>query len=169
MPQLQGIEKITEVLNDFLAEFELTATPSADFYYAWGDNQVGYALAVSEFADQCFQDYVRELCPQIHCDTFLLSFLHEVGHHHTIDDFSDEEYKVQQMRKRYINFRLNSNPITEERRIELYNEYFELEIEKVATLWAIDFILSNRDKVKVFWEKAAAAIAYFYEANDIDR
>lgn len=168
MPQLQGIEIITEVLNDFLAEFELTATPSADFYYAWEDNQIGYALAVSEFADTCYQNYVRELCPQLKCDTFLLSFLHEVGHHHTIDDFSDEEYKIQQMEKNYINLRLKSPTLTEQRKIELYNEYFELAIEKVATVWAINFIISNEDKVRKFWEKAVAAITYFYEINDIE-
>lgn len=168
MPQLQGIETITEVLNDFLAEFELTATPSADFYYSYGDSQIGYALAVTEFADTCYQNYVRELCPQLKCDTFLLSFLHELGHHHTIDDFDDNAYAVQEVKKIWINRKLASPTLTEERKIELYNEYFELDIEKVATVWAINFIASNEDKVRVFWKKAAAAIAHFYEINDIE-
>jgi hypothetical protein len=50
----------------------------------------------------------------------------------------------------------------------LYDEYFNLEVEREATALAIDYILANREKVNQFWNRVAAALAHFYEINDIE-
>ena len=60
---LIGIEGIVQVLDDFLEEFELKAVPSTDFYYQQDTNEIGFALAVSDFTSTQFQQYVCRLCP----------------------------------------------------------------------------------------------------------
>ena len=167
MPQLIGIEGLNEVLNEFLAEFDLTAEFDTDFYYAWEDHKVGYSLMVTDFASRTFQAFVQSLCPQIKCDTFLLSFMHEIGHHHTIDDFSDMEYSRELASKQRINNLLAADDLTILGKEMLFNEYFNLDIEKVATEWAIDYMINNQEKIRSFWDKFTDAIAHFYEINDI--
>ena len=162
-----GIEGIVKVLDDFLAEFELKAVPSADFYYQQDTNEIGFALVVSDFASTQFQQYVCRLCPELHADTFLLSFFHELGHHHTLDEIPDEVYRKNCNSKAFIS-RVLSDGVSEKKKKMLYDEYFNLEVEREATAWAIDYILANREKVNQFWNKVAAALAHFYEINDIE-
>ena len=92
-------------------------------------------------------------------DGFLISFLHELGHHYTLDELSEDEVNESLDTKRRIN-----NEYTDGR-IDLQEEYFNLPDEAVATNWAIEYIRNNKEKIDEFWSKLLNAIVQFYKAN----
>lgn len=164
---LKGIELIDMVLNDFVKDFGVTVRFGADFAYWYEKDEIEYSLIVPEDASIYFMDNFNRLAPDLKCDQFLASFLHEVGHvktMHLIDD-AEELYCQdckEQISKQFTDF------ITEEEDRALHQEYFDLPDEYEATMWAINYMRENVDKVAVFWEKVQAAIMKFYELNKIE-
>ena len=84
---------ISNILNDFLEPFECTAYADTDFAYYMQSNKISYALVITDKHEKTFMNFVTKLFPNIKADPFLWSFLHELGHHETADDFEDEEYE----------------------------------------------------------------------------
>ena len=83
---------ITDVLNDFLKPFDCVAYLGTDFCYHTATNSISIALFVTEEADRSFNDFIKTEFPEIDASLFIWSFLHELGHHETEDDFEDEDY-----------------------------------------------------------------------------
>ena len=76
----------------------------------------------------------------------MLSFLHEVGHIKTGDDFSMEEWSI------YEN---EVNELTEimrflsfEGRRPYLNQYFNLPQERAASTWAVKYANANPENIK---------------------
>lgn len=145
-------EPITKILNDFLAPFDCEARLGTDFAYYTDDNSITYSLVVSDENGKAFQKYVEKLFPDIHADLFLWSTLHELGHHETEDDFEDDEWED------YMTLTL----------LDISNEvYFELDIERAATVWAGEYIQSHAEEVAELWNKLQPAIKNFYTSINI--
>lgn len=163
-----GINEINEILNDFLKEFELTADIGEDFGYYYNEDRIEYALIVPSGIADYFMVNFNRLAPDIHCDPFLASFLHEVGHAQTghLLEVEEEEYcwKI----KEKMNQEFVCTKMTEERNRELHMEYFNLPDEYEATMWAIDFMREHSDKIANLWNKLHYAIINFYLNNGVD-
>ena len=143
---------ITDVLNDFLKPFDCVAYLGTDFCYHTATNSISIALFVTEEADRSFNDFIKTEFPKIDASLFIWSFLHELGHHETEDDFEDEEFD-EYMR------RTSSKDITNE-------EYYHLPIEYAATRWAGDYIQSHADEIARLNQDVTAAMYKFLEAVD---
>ena len=95
-----------------------------------------------------FLNFVEKLFPEIKADIFLWSFLHEVGHHETIDDFDDLEHQVY-------------HHIVQ--RVEISDEYYyNLPIEKAATEWAGEFMKNNVSEVQRLWNNIQPVLKRLY-------
>ena len=138
---------ITDILNKFLAPFECVAYLGTDFCYMTTTNSIEYTFVIGEEDDSEFQKYCNSLFPEIKADTFLWSFLHELGHHETEDDFEEEEWYEYQRR---ISSGINND------------EYFRLPIENAATTWAGEYILTHKAEIAEFWNELSSAIKTFY-------
>lgn len=150
---------IDKVLNDFLEPFEATAEMGDTFCYCFGSSTINYTL-VEEPEEKYFLNHVFSLAPDLKgYNGFLISFLHELGHHYTLDELSEDEVNESLDTKRRIN-----NEYTDGR-IDLQEEYFNLPDEVVATNWAIEYIRNNRKKIDEFWSKLLNVIIQFYKAN----
>ena len=150
---------IDKVLNDFLEPFEATAEMGDTFCYCLGSSTINYTL-IEEPEEKYFLNHVFSLAPDLKgYNGFLISFLHELGHHYTLDELSEEEVNESLDTKRRIN-----NEYTDGR-IDLQEEYFNLPDEAVATNWAIEYIRNNRKKIDEFWSKLLNVIIQFYESN----
>lgn len=163
---LKGIELIDMVLNDFLKEFGVTARFGFDFAYWYEEDEIEYSLIVPEEASIYFMNNFNRLAPHLECDQFLASFLHEVGHTQTLHLLDHTELLYcrdckEQISRQFTDF------ITEEEDKALHQQYFDLPDEYEATMWAIDYMTKNPEKVAVFWEKAQAAITMFYKLNKV--
>ena len=90
--ELLGIDKINAVLNKFLEPFEAYADLGEEFSYWYTDSRIEYNLVVIEASTDYFMQNFNRMAPDLNCDPFLASFLHELGHHETLD-FIDDDYK----------------------------------------------------------------------------
>lgn len=150
------ISKITRILNRFLNEqdFDCDCYFGPDFSYYPAVSQICYALTVSQRADAAFKAFVAKNFPNIHADIFLWSFLHELGHHETEDDFSNAEH-IEYMR--------------DLKRVTTDEEYFNLPIEFAATAWAAHYMETHAEIIEKLWKEVREAISHFYELFDTDK
>lgn len=163
---LKGVKLLDNILNEFLEEFDAEAGIGPDFAYYYASSYIQYTLAVSDKASTYFMNHVHSLAPDIKCDVFLISFLHELGHHETCDELSDEDEIFSRDTKETINLTLKmGDPVVEE---AAHSLYFNLPDEAAATAWAIQYIRDNSEKVAALWERVQAAIMLIYELNDVE-
>jgi hypothetical protein len=163
---LRGIELIDAVLNDFAKNFGVTVRFGADFAYWYEKDEIEYSLIMPEDASIYFMDNFNRLAPDLKCDQFLASFLHEIGHVETFHLLSDIEECFCRDSKDRIS-RQFTDFITEEEDRALHQEYFDLPDEYEATMWAINYMRENTEKVTLFSNKLQAAIMKFYELNGV--
>lgn len=158
--KLQGVENIENILNKFLEPFECTAKLGSDFSYWYSESLICFALAVAESNDIDFRDFCKELQPELHCDIFLLSFIHELGHHETLDEWNDEEYLDMKIQKEQINKMKVSQK-------EKNFMYFNIPDERRATEWGLQYIMEHQTEIMLLWNELQQAILQFYRLNDI--
>lgn len=118
------MKALEKMLNSIAHEFECDAVIGNEFAYYYEENLV----VVDPFdTNERFLELARENGLNEKVSSFVISFFHELGHNETID--SVEEYEG------------DKNALTME-------EYFYLEEEYEATMWAIDFCNNNMELVE---------------------
>lgn len=154
---LKGVKRISRIINEFLKPFECTARMGTDFCYLYHKNLIFYSIVWMNNGAEDFLNSVLRLEPEIEADIFLWSLLHEVGHHETYDEISDEENDYCDDTKKKI----------EEG--ELPNElYYDMIDERLATEWAVEYANTHKEELKAFWEKLQPAIMDFYKLNKVE-
>ena len=152
--QMQALNNITDILNNFLEPFECYAVPASDFAYYIASNRITYALAVSDKHEKTFMNFVHDLFPDIKADVFLWGFLHELGHHETEDDFEDDDWKFyySKLRQKFDND----------------YDYYNLPIERAATEWAGRYMINHTKEIKSLWNKLVPAIKNFCKMMEVE-
>ena len=154
---LKGINEINNILNDFLEEFDCTADVAEDFEYLYAESLIHYSFVISEKGEKEFIESVNRHNPIVNCDTFLWSLLHELGHHETIDDLSDNEYADSQIMKDFVEFGIVPTDI-----------YYYCPDEVAATAWAVQYANSHIDLLQDLWNRLQPAIMNFYKINNVE-
>ena len=162
---IKGIHILDNILNEFLENFQTSASIGPEFCYWTNTEKIEYSLVVTDVADEEFKNFTQTLVPEVKCDIFLLSLFHELGHHMTIDNWSDEEGKTFVSLKRKIDYDYAHN--TRDKK-EILNEYFNIPDEKAATLWGLQYIKSHAKEISALWERIHAAIMLIYELNEME-
>lgn len=150
-------DNITKVINKFLEPFELKSAAGTDFAYYYTDNIVEYTLVVSARMDRMFREFAETLGLIHKVDVFLLSLLHEVGHHETYDELDDADITY----SADIKATLTTNDCDVE-------TYFNLPDEYAATEWAVNYINTHTAEVASLWQELQPAILQFYIDNNIE-
>ena len=94
-------------------------------------------------------------------DYFLFAILHEIGHHYTLYDLSQEELDDEAIYRQILG-------LSDKSAEELNLLYFNLPAELLATKWAIDFIDENMEWCKKTQKKIYEAMRHFVKANRWD-
>ena len=128
-----------------------------DFSYFYIDSSIEYTFVVSERMNRLFMEYAKSIGLKTKIDIFLLSFLHELGHHETLDEIDDDDEEYSRLIKENLNSDNDDN----------CKIYFALPNEKMATEWAINYINNNTDAIKNLWDQLQPAIMKFYAVNNI--
>lgn len=168
MVELKGLDKIEIILNSFLQKYECVAKFNTDFAYYPASNIITYTFCCSEISDMLFTEVINRLCPEIHCDIFLWSFLHELGHHETIDDLEDDEITYCFNEKRRIE-QEQENCENVKQKIDIARQYYILPDELAATQWAVNYMRTHIAEMRTLWEEELKpAIINFYEINQVE-
>jgi hypothetical protein len=145
---------IDKTLNEFLAPFECHALLGKEFSYNDSDNTIAYAVAVETTSNQEFLESVYNFHkPQVKCDVFLWSLLHEIGHHNTLYYFEDWELD------KYIALRSKI-----EKGVVPTEAYYRCDVEWDATEWAVKYANTHQNELKKQWEKIQNSLMTFYKS-----
>lgn len=162
--KIKGLRKLNNVITKQLAPFGIHKAVCGDDFSYWCESEdVHYKLTVTT-EDKWFMEFIAETFGYKTDFPFVLSLLHEVGHHFTIDDVDDEEYC--QDEKERISEEMYF--ASEERKKELEWEYFNLPDEIVATEWAVEYALEHTEELAEMWAEILEALQNFYEINKIE-
>lgn len=136
------LDKLQVIINDFVAQFDLTARLGTDFGYYWYDDIVEYAVIVNKRFDTLFTKFLTERY-DIKAPLFIWSLLHEIGHAETGDFFNEDTCAVFSEFKRSLDASNDADVM----------EYYNCPDELCATNWAYLYIRDNYSKVKTLWKE----------------
>lgn len=141
--------KKLKVLNDFIKTINKdykVLHDKKEFTSDWENGKVWVCFNENKEDDQLFMNYIKNKY-QIEIDTFLMSFLHEIGHLETEDDELSDNRAIDLF---MLEVAYDNGAITKE---EYFNRYFEIECESLATEWGVNFYKSHKEQCKELIKK----------------
>ncbi len=160
MIELKGIEKVEKIINNFTAQFGVTAMFDTEFEAFCDEKKVGYTLiGTSESNGNFIEDAVKRY-PEVNADIFLWALMHEIGHCLT-------DYQWTEAEKEY--FWMQKDAISEsEVDWEYMNTWYHaIPDEFAATQWAGEFMRNHPKKMARFWKKLQKALMDMYNENGL--
>lgn len=164
--KLTGIKKlnkgITALVREYICE---DITCKFNTIFCISDDKLYFSLFDDEYTNNLWREWLKREYKKDYnknFSTFVLSFLHEIGHYYTIEDFDDDyDTIVAQKQGLAIDYDTDSD----QEIVEKNFTYWELPIEKAATDWAIDFYNKHFEEMQIFLKKCLQVISEFYAEN----
>ena len=145
------IEDLTAKVNEFLAPFGCEAEFSDEFEYLVDTTIIHYTIFIPNSSIRAFSSFVKEEFNCITDNPFILPLLHEVGHFYTLNSFSDDEIEDYSLQVEKIEEEIKQNKVSSIDGDKYRFMYYHLEIEKVATTWAVDYYKNNKKRCDDFY------------------
>ena len=136
--------KKLKILNDFIKTINKdykVLHDKKEFTSDYENGKVWVCFNENKEDDTLFMDYITSKY-NIKIDTFLISFLHEIGHLETETDLLSDNRAIDLFTLEVL---FDNNKIDKK---EYFNRYFEIECESLATEWAIDYYLTHQEQCK---------------------
>jgi len=162
--ELIYLDELKKVVADFVEQFGCKSEMNTDFAYYPNEQIITWSIFMTEKSDRYFQKYVNKAFPDIEADSFLWSLLHEIGHHMTYNEWTEEKLDLLKATKADAELKAKK-PETEKLG---YYLYFTAEDEWHATTWAAEYMRENSEEVKNFWLKFVEVYNNFLLINKID-
>lgn len=166
------VDEFTSYLSEWcaangLGDVEIILGTDWAYYQYTNEVEIPLIETDDDIVRQYFWDSVLAagLRQDIPFPYFAISFLHEVGHSHTLEFYTKEELQESRIKAAAINTSLRGmDPHTKEAE-ELHKKYFDLLIEKDATRWAVEFA---NDYPNIVWSLNYICEEFFkkIEADD---
>lgn len=86
-----------------------------------------------------------------------MSILHELGHHYTVDLFSDEEWCLQ----------ATEECLGDLTGTERCQAYYNLPIEKIATNWAVEVYNTNSEAMRAWNHRLFCAVRHYEKRHHV--
>lgn len=164
--RLKGLRKLNHQFTKFVKtiEPELSAEMGIEFDYVFTKNLVHYSLAIPQSQNDLWEEFLKDTFNfDLGENVFLLSLLHEIGHHETMEDLT-EFWDIDSLEKEVIQYKVNNNLEGK----KPYFDYFNLPLEYAATEWAINYYNSNKQKLDKAFSILINNIRHFYKRNNIE-
>ena len=165
MVKVKGIRKLNKAIGTQLKPFGIIGAELSNTYaYIRGEDRVTYKLTEGTIEDKWFIEFIKERFNYIARYPFIMSLLHEVGHHKTDDDITDNVYVFCEKEKKRIN-KAMTRAKTLKTCKKLEYQYFNLPDEIMATAWAVEYAKKHPQEIENMWNKSREALIKFYEQN----
>jgi hypothetical protein len=165
----KGIRKLNNAVSAILAPFGISKARYDDengYTYYPTNHKVTFKILEEYVGDDLFIEFVKDTFDFTIPNSFIISLLHEVGHHYTLDTIDEETLNFCYDEKQRISEELNTAETYEDIKA-LFYQYFMLPDELEATTWAVDYAEAHPRKIKIMWNKVRETIFEFCENNDI--
>lgn len=134
--------KKIKILNNFIKTINKNYRVFKDkreFTSDWEEGKVWVCFTPNEEDDKLFMDYIKNKY-KIEIDTFLMSFLHEIGHLETETGLLSDTRAIELFTLELL---FDNSEITKE---EYFKRYFEIECETLATEWGVNYYLTHQEQ-----------------------
>ena len=166
MTKVKGTKVLNKVITNQLADFGIKkAVCTGDYSYLYDKEIVTYKLTEGTVEDKWFTEFIEERFGYEVRYPFIMSLLHEVGHHKANENIVDDVYDFCIAEKERISDEMINADAEYSKVLEW--QYFNLPDEIMATAWAVNYAREHPKKVKKMWKKAQKALMDFYEKNGI--
>jgi len=166
MAKVKGKAKLNKAIGKELAPFGIKgAKVDTAYAYFCDDATVTFKLTENAIEDKWFIEFIKERFDYDVRFPFVMSLLHEVGHHKANDDVDGEVYDFCIAEKERIEREMET--ADDDRSKVLEWQYFNLPDEIMATAWAVAYAKAHPKKVKKMWKNMQEALLTFYEKNGI--
>lgn len=161
------IEDIVEYLNIYLSKFGVNCHYSTEgFEYDYNLNSIGISITYTDWNEIAFADVIKSYNPKFNADMFLWSLYHEIGHSLSKISVGSNGFKLILKKKAELKTRFQQcNELGEY--ISLYHEYANIDDEREATEFAVNYIEDNIDEVSALWEYIQPRLIQFYIENGV--
>ena len=165
--KIKGKKKLNKAVTAQLAPFGIVKAKLGTTYcYFPPTEKIEFKLTENEIEDIWFEEFVKERFGYETNYPFILSLMHEVGHHQTIDEINGNFYLFcLQEKDRIENEMENTENEAEAKKLEW--QYFNLPDEIMATQWAVNYMRNNPKEIKKMWKKIQKALQNFYIKNNV--
>lgn len=162
----KGKKVLNKVVSNELATFGIKkAFCGNEYSYDFDSKTVTFKECENGIEDVWFTDFIKERFNYDVRYPFIMSLLHEVGHHKNNDDVVGAVYDFCISEKERIIYESMSAE-DEQTAKNLSWQYFNLPDEIMATAWAVDYARKHPKKIKKMWKKMRVALLDFYEKNN---
>ena len=158
MIELKGIDRLNKVVNDFTAQFGVTAELGPEFQAFCDNNHINFAINYDEEDGQYFLADVEKRYPEIEADIFIWCLLHEIGHCRTEHLWSAEEAEYFEYQKEQLACNIEDDQLRNDWYHAVPDEFF-------ATKWAGDYMMEHIEEVAKFYYDFEEALNMFYAEN----
>ena len=166
MARAKGVKVLNKAISKELAVFGIKkAICYTDYSYLYDEEMVTFKLTENTLEDKWFVEFIKERFDYDVRYPFIISLLHEVGHHKANEEIAGDIYDFCTMEKERISAEMET--ADEKRSKQLEWQYFNLPDEIMATQWAVNFAKAHPKKVKKMWKTAQQALLEFYEKNGL--
>lgn len=131
-----------------------------EFCYYYTSHTIQWGFFSKDSTDNNFRQFIAEYGSNYNdIEPFILSLIHELGHHMTLPNFSADELEEEKVRKE-IRALENSS-------IDINYWYWELPTELAANVWTINFINNNIELVEELQDLCKSHIEKILSDNNI--
>lgn len=165
--KIKGIKALNQAIYKPLAKFGISEVSLSDeFSYIFESENITFKVTET-IEDEWFLDFIKERFDYETEISFIISLLHEIGHHKANDEIEGDIYNFCTSEKIRISKELEDESIPAERAKELEFQYFNLPDEIMATQWAVTYSKEHPQEIKQMWEEMLPAIQNFYSVNGL--
>jgi hypothetical protein len=167
MAKVKGIKKLNKAISAPLVKrFGISkAVCSSEYSYIFEDESITFKLTEGTTEDEWFAEFIKERFGYEVKYPFVISLLHEVGHHKANDDIDGMVYDFCMAEKERINAEMQDADADRSKALEW--QYFNLPDEIMATQWAVNYAKKHPKKIQNMWERMKANILAFYAENGL--
>lgn len=164
MAKIKGMKKLNKAVSAQLAPFGISKAVCTDEYsYVFTDEKITFKLTENTLPDIWFSEFIKERFDYTVKHSFIISLLHEVGHHKTDDSIDDIIYEFCRSEKERITAAMKDADEKESKKLEW--QYFNLPDEIMATQWAVNYAKKHPKKIEKMWNNLVIELQEFYKKN----
>jgi hypothetical protein len=164
--KIKGVKALNQAIYKPLAKFGISEVFLSDEYsYIFESESITFKVT-DTIEDKWFMDFIKERF-NYETENFIISLLHEIGHHKANDEIEGDIYNFCTDEKERITRELENKNITAKRAKELEFQYFNLPDEIMATQWAVTYAKEHPQEIEQMWGEMLPAIQDFYAVNGL--
>ena len=166
MAKVKGTKALNKAISTELVPFGISKAVCSDEYaYHFDDEHITFKLTEGTTEDLWFTEFIKERFNYEVRYPFVMSLLHEVGHHKANDEIDGMIYDFCMTEKERISAEMETADAEKSKVLEW--QYYNLPDEIMATQWAVAYAKKHPKKVKKMWAKMQSALMEFYKKNGV--